>query len=97
MADAIETSSSGLKKELHDLQTELLRLLGPGIEYRCGICRKLASQHIGGVVTGCVNREIDESDVRRAMSMQIESAKDAISKVMGVGVFQLVIREGLFR
>ena len=32
---------------------DLRDLVGSAMEYRCGICRKLASEHIGGVVTDC--------------------------------------------
>ena len=50
-----------LKDICQSVTGELHNLIGSGAQYRFGVCFKLASDHIGDSVVGCLDREISEN------------------------------------
>ena len=72
------TTFDELKQIYRNIYTELRTLVGSGISYMCGVCHKLDSEHTGGVVTACLEHEVD-AEVRRATLLsQIKSAHSAL-------------------
>ena len=63
---------------------DLVDLVGSALDYRCGICRKLASEHIGGVVTDCHDKEIDDQAVSVSVQRQIRAADDLMGRLSAV-------------
>ena len=67
-----------------DKAKDLIDLVGSALEYRCGICRKLASEHIGGVVTDCHDKEIDDDAVNVSLQRQIRAVDDLMGRLSAV-------------
>ena len=63
---------------------DLVDLVGSALDYRCGICRKLASEHIGGVVTDCHDKEIDDQAVSVSVQRQIRAVDDLMGRLSAV-------------
>ena len=72
---------SELKEQSIKVRNELIAILGSGVDLRCGICFNLASEHVGGVVTGCMVGEIDEDAHRSSLIRQIEDGRLALSNL----------------
>ena len=52
---------------------------------QCGVCFKIASDHIGDSVVGCLDRECSEVLLRSSIQAQIESARSALGQLRSVG------------
>ena len=74
-----------LKEICRSVSGELHNLISSGAQYRCGVCFKLASDHIGDTVVGCLDRECSESLLRSSLQAQIESSRSALTKLRSVG------------
>ena len=82
---------SGLStRELREANQEASRRLatlvpvGISSEYRCGICFKLQSAHIGNTVTNCLDRELDDGMLRESLIDQILALEGVIDKLSSV-------------
>ena len=74
-------SLAELRAEVALLQGELFSLMGPAVVYRCGVCKRLASEHIGCVVTGCVTDEGPEDLERHSLTLQRHSCIEALQRL----------------
>ena len=75
------TTFDELKQIYRNVYTELRTLVGSGISYMCGHCHKLDFEHAGGVVTACLDHEVD-AEVRRATLLtQIKSVRSTLDQL----------------
>ena len=72
---------SEMKKVAREKATELLTLAGPCVDPLCGICGKKTSDHVGGVITGCMDKEIGDEALKQLLRNQIMSFEDTIGRL----------------
>ena len=93
-----ELSLAELTKAVVAKTADLRAHIGPCADYMCDVCGKLASQHIGGVVTGCVDKEIDEAEIKATLIDQLQSAEDTLNRLkaersLGLQVSQMLLEK----
>ena len=75
------TTFDDLKQIYRNVYTELRTLVGPGVCYMCGVCHKLDFKHTGGVVTACMDHEVDPEVQWETLISQIKSARCALDQL----------------
>ena len=63
---------------------DLLNLVGSALKYPWGISWKWASEHIGGVVTDCHDKDIDDEAVSVSVQHHIRAVHDLMGRLSAV-------------
>ena len=56
-------------------------LVGLAADFRCGVCFKLASDHVGGVITDCCDKEMPEDQLLASLQSQLSSIDGLVSRL----------------
>ena len=70
MSVVLSESLEELQAQVRKRSAFLRSQVGAAADYRCGVCRKMASDHIGDVITDCHDRELPDDQFLESLQGQ---------------------------